>query len=133
VDTLEVRRRGGLGLRHRTFEQSSLGRGGCLDGLLEQPVKEHSAFLRVASVEPEAELIEVGLQVDRLDGALVSPEHPPLGQAGDPVNPWKYLVCLASGAGDAEGLVRVAGSQSRSVGHPAVGDDDRTWFRRCRG
>jgi hypothetical protein len=34
--------------------------------------------------------------VDRLNGALVGPEHPPLGQAGHAVYSWQVLVRLVA-------------------------------------
>gem|GEM_PF-4308857 len=66
MDAFDVGRRYGFGLRYRPFQHRSLGHQWRSDGLLEEAAGERPAFPRVATVEPETELIEVGLLADRL-------------------------------------------------------------------
>ena len=44
-------------------DEPSIGNGGCLGTLLGQPEEDHPNVPRLASVEPERELVQIGLQV----------------------------------------------------------------------
>jgi hypothetical protein len=66
----------GLGVH----DQAAVGDRVGEDRLLEQPVEEHPASPRAASVEPERELVEVRVEVLGPDRALVCPEQPALEQ-----------------------------------------------------
>ena len=57
-----------------------------VDGLLEQPVEEQPAGLRVAAVEPEGVLVEVVRQVRLLDTEVQRADEPALEQRGDQVH-----------------------------------------------
>ena len=50
--------------------------GLCAHGLLRQPVEKQAWFAGAAPVEPELELVEVGLQVLRLGSALQGSVEP---------------------------------------------------------
>ena len=91
--------------------------------MLEEPTKEEPAAAGVATVEPEAELVEVRLDVIPLDSPLVSGEQPPIEQAGDAVYAREELVGKWAGCDVA--LVAVGACESTFVGLPAVGNDGR--------
>jgi len=55
-----------------------------IDGELEHAVEDEAPAPGATTVEPEHELVEVGLQVGIAHRPLVSAEQPPLGQRGDP-------------------------------------------------
>jgi len=48
-------------------------------GEFHHAVEHHAEAARVAAVEPEDELVQVGLQVRRIHLALVGAQEPPLG------------------------------------------------------
>ena len=73
-----------VGLR---VDEAAIGSGRGHHGLLEEPVEQQPALPNVPPVEPEGELVEVGLQMPRVDRALVGAQQPALEQAGHPVHP----------------------------------------------
>lgn len=58
------------------------------DRLLEEPTEDQPAAARGPAVEPEGELLQVGLKVTGIDRALVGAEDPAFQQAGDTMNAW---------------------------------------------
>lgn len=48
------------------------------------------------AVEAEDELVEVVVEVFRLDAAVVRPEQPALRERGDPVYAWELIMGLAA-------------------------------------
>jgi len=49
-------------------------------GLLDEPAKDQATVAGVAPVEPEGELLQIGLQVDGVDRAVMGAEDPALEQ-----------------------------------------------------
>ena len=58
------------------------------NSLFQEPAEKEPAAAGGAPVEPEGELLQVGLQVGGQDRALMGTEDPPLKQAGDSVYAW---------------------------------------------
>ena len=56
--------------------------------LFQQSAEKEPTAAGCASVEPESELLQVGLQVGGNDRSLVGTEDPLLKQAGDLVHAW---------------------------------------------
>ena len=75
-----------------------------LDGLLQQPVEEHAAAVRVPAVEAKGELVEVEVELADADPAVVRAEEPALEQRGDAVNAGQVDVCGIT-AGRHDGLL----------------------------
>jgi hypothetical protein len=55
-----------------------LGDGEGDHGLLEQSVKDESAVAGASPVEPEGELLQIGLEVGRVNRAVMGAEDPAL-------------------------------------------------------
>ena len=111
-------------LRAGVHHEAAVGRWRRADGGLQEPVEEHAALPGVSAVEPECELVEVGLHVCGLDGALVRAQQPALEQGRDAVDGWEQFVGLEAGALDGEGLVPEEPFRGARVGRQAVGDDE---------
>jgi len=88
----------------------------------QEPVEQHAAGLRPATVEAEAEFVQIGLDVLGPDGALMSAHQPSLQQRRDPVHGGKQLVRLVPGAGDRMPFVDEPALAGASVRGPAVRD-----------
>lgn len=74
-------RRGGFRVFGRTVnDELAVGHWWGIDRLLHQSKEQHSARPRAAPVEPEAELVQVRLQVVGLDRALMGAEQPAFGE-----------------------------------------------------
>ena len=58
------------------------------NSLFQEPAEKEPAAPGGPPVEPEGELLQVGLQVGGKDRALMGTEDPPLKQAGDSVYAW---------------------------------------------
>ena len=61
------------------------------DGEFEYAVKDQAPAARSPSIEAENELVEVALQVRRLNRALMGAEQPPLGQGRDTMDRGEQL------------------------------------------
>ena len=59
--------------------------GLCFNCPLQEPEEQQAALVCGAAVEPEDELVEVGLEVIGLDSSLVGALQPSFGQAEQPV------------------------------------------------
>lgn len=57
-----------------------------LSALLEQAEEDLANMLRLSTIEPECELIQVGLKMNMLDTAMMGSEQPTLEQRDDPVH-----------------------------------------------
>ena len=83
-----------LGLR--VHDEVAVAHWGVADGEFEDAVEDHPAVAGSSAVEAEGELVEVALQVRRLDRALVGAQQPPLGQGRDAVDPGQQLAGVVS-------------------------------------
>ena len=96
------------------------------DSQLEHAIEHHTPAARAAAVEAEHELVEVADQVGVVDGALVSPQEPTLGQRGYAMYGGQQLVGIiatsALGALAAP-FMFVAELRQSLIGRPPVGDD----------
>ena len=61
-------------------DELAVGHRWSIDSLLHQSEEKHAARPRATPVEPEAELVQVCLQVVCLDRSLVGTEQPALGE-----------------------------------------------------
>ena len=77
------------------------------DGQLYQPIEQQSPRPGSTTVEPEAILVEVRLEVVASNGLLVCAAQPALAQRGDPVDGRQKLMSLLTRAGDDAALVLV--------------------------
>jgi hypothetical protein len=96
-------------------------------GTLEEPQEQQAACTRVPPVEPERELVAVGLQVLRGDAGLMGAGEPSLQQAGHSMDPEQHLVRAQAATFDLEGLVPVCIGDRWWVGPQCVADHDRVW------
>ena len=84
---------GGLdGLGLVDLRQVVVGDRRCAGRVLQQSVEQRSASERVATVEPERELVQVCLQVLVLHPALMDAQQPAFEQRRDPVHPGQQVV-----------------------------------------
>ena len=93
--------------------------------LFEKPVEEEPALARRATVEAEAELVEVGLEVVAFDGSLVGREQPALHEGGEAVHAGARYVGGQTRTGDIDGLVDLERADGDRVGLQSVADDHR--------
>jgi hypothetical protein len=75
-----------------SFNDRFVGQGIYAYGILEQAEEEQPAPSRAPTVESEAELVEVVVEVLVTDGALVGAEQPALQQGDHQVHPGQQLV-----------------------------------------
>ncbi len=66
--------------------------------LLQQPIKKQSPGPGGSPVESKLELVQVVVQLARLDCVVMSSHHPALKQGSHPVDSWHGLVCRNVGA-----------------------------------
>ena len=74
------------------MDQSSIGVGSDLRRLLDKPVKELASRCRAAAVETEGELVQVVVQVLRLNSALMRAQQPSFQQRHDLMNSRQQIV-----------------------------------------
>ena len=65
-----------------------VGLGRVVDGVLEEAVEEQADVAGAAAVEAERELVEVGVELVGLDGALVGAQQPSFEEGGDAMDGW---------------------------------------------
>ena len=68
--------------------------GLCFNCPLQEPEEQQAALAYGTPVEPEGELVQVGLQMIAFDRTLVGALQPPLGQAEQPVYAGQQLMGL---------------------------------------
>src|SRR5665647_751309 len=112
------RRSGAAGLA-----EVAVGQGVAFDGLLQKPPEQQAATARVASVEPEEPLIEVGGHVLRADGAVQGARDPTLHQREHQVHAGQRLMRRSTRGADGGRLEGVEPTGGLWVGRPAVTDD----------
>jgi len=95
-----------------------------------EPVEQQPALPGVPPVEPGGELVEVGLQMPRVDRALVGAQQPALEQAGHPVHPGHGHVGRIRRARQDLAVAGVAGVVEAVLGLPAVGAHRRAGLDR---
>ena len=96
------------------------------DGEFEYAVKDPAPAARSPSIEAENELVEVALQVRRLNRALMGAEQPPLGQGRDTMDRGEQFAgVLAPRASRplTARLMDVAELVDAAVALPTVGDN----------
>src|SRR5680860_1376623 len=87
--------------------------------------------LGAAAVEAEGELVEVGVEVLWLDGALVAAKQPALEQTCDAVGAGHRDVRGIAAVGHHDPFVGVAVIGQREIGAPFVGADPRPRLHSC--
>ena len=86
------------GLFLRVYHQLAVGDRRGDSSELHQPKEQHAPRSRATPIEPEAELIEVRLDVIGFDCALVGTEQPGLDERGDAMHPGKRQIADCSDA-----------------------------------
>ena len=74
---------------------AGVGLGLVADCVLEEAVEEETDVAGATAVEAERELVEVGVELVSLDGALVGAQQPSLQQGGDAMD-GRIAACASS-------------------------------------
>lgn len=98
-----------------------------LDRLFEKTTKQKPPKLRAAAIEAKGELVEIRLEMVRLDGPLMGPEQPSFEKTCDAVHTGQGYMGRIAGFGDDMWLVPVVFANRRRIRRQTVGDDDGAW------
>ncbi len=95
-------------------------------GLFKESPEDKASAAGVTPVEPECELLQVGLQVSRVDAALVCAKKPPFEEARHPVNARHHNMSQIFRCINVDHLAIVAVLRHIVIAAPPIGDDDGT-------
>src|SRR6202789_1853363 len=93
------------------------------DGLFQQSAEQLASASRLAAVESERELVEIGIQMLHAHSSLMSSQQPAFEQRRDPMNTRHQLRCAFAASFQVGDFVPVVLVFQRHVTHPAIGMD----------
>jgi hypothetical protein len=112
------------------FDQAPVWSRADLNGLLQESEEKLAPMPRGPAVEPECELVQVGVQMAARCAALMHPQEPPLEQGGHTMNAGQQAGCRPTAPAHHPWLVAISPLVQTAVRPEAVRNDCGSGFHR---